>query len=120
MKRKNINVYVRDKKGYYYAVIVYKNALGKRKEKWFPTKLPTRGNKKKAEAIADQILEEFEIPAEDLCLKEKSTKLGKNCIANATLDDLTQSQVANLLFSDYIIKYLPLTRKRRRKITELR
>ena len=118
MKRKDINVYIRDKKGYYYAVIVYKNAQGKRKEKWFPTKLPIRGNKKKAEAIADQILEEFEIPAEDLCLKEKSTKLGKNCIANATLDDLTQSQVANLLFSDYIIKYLPLTRKRRRKIED--
>ena len=119
MKRKDINVYIRDKKGYYYAVIVYKNAQGKRKEKWFPTKLPIRGNKKKAEAIADQILEEFEIPAEDLCSKEKSTKLAKNCIANASLEDLTQTQVANLLFSDYIIKYLPLTRKGEERLRTL-
>ena len=118
MKRKNINAYVREKKGYFYAVIVYKNALGKRKEKWFPTKLQVRGNKKKAEEIADKILEEFEIPAEDLSLSEKGKKLNKNSIAAATLDDLTQSQVSNLLFSDYIRKYLPLTRKRRKKIED--
>lgn len=118
MKRKDIKVYVREKKGFYYAVVVYKNALDKRKEKWFPTKLPIRGNKKKAEAMADQILAEFEIPAEDLYLTEESTKVSKNCVADAALEELTESQIANLLFSDYIKKYLPMTRKRRRKIED--
>lgn len=98
--------------------VVQKNALDKRKEKWFPTKLPIRGNKKKAEAMADQILAEFEIPAEDLYLTEESTKVSKNCIADAELEDLAQTQIANLLFSDYIKKYLPMTRKRRRKIED--
>lgn len=118
MKRKDIKVYLREKKGFYYAVIVYKNALDKRKEKWFSTKLSIRGNKKRAEAIADQILAEFEIPEEDLYLTVEPKKASKNCISDASLDELTQTQIANLLFADYIIKYLPLTRKRRRKIED--
>ena len=118
MKIKDIKVYLREKKGFYYAVIVYKNALDKRKEKWFSTKLSIRGNKKRAEAIADQILAEFEIPEEDLYLTVEPKKASKNCISDASLDELTQTQIANLLFADYIIKYLPLTRKRRRKIED--
>ena len=44
MKRKNIKVYVREKKDFYYVVVVYKNALDKRKEKWVPTKFPILRN----------------------------------------------------------------------------
>ena len=73
MKRKDINVYIRDKKGYYYAVIVYKNALGKRKEKWFPTKLQVRGNKKKAEAMIPVFIERFAYLEEN---KEENKKDG--------------------------------------------
>ena len=82
MKRKDIKVYVREKKGFYYAVVVYKNALDKRKEKWFPTKLPIRGNKKKAEAMADQILAGFEIPAEDMPYPPEYSNSGRSSAAH--------------------------------------
>ena len=48
-----VKPYVREKKGHYYVVLVYKNAAGKRRDKSFPTKLPVKGNKKKAEAMAN-------------------------------------------------------------------
>ena len=36
----DVKNYVREKSGLYYAVMVYKNVKGERKEKWFPTQLP--------------------------------------------------------------------------------
>ena len=42
---------LREKSGYYYAVLNYTDALGKRKAKWIKTGLVVKGNKKKAEAI---------------------------------------------------------------------
>lgn len=38
-----------EKNGYFYAVLSYTDALGKRKTKWIATGLPVKGNKKKAE-----------------------------------------------------------------------
>lgn len=43
--------HLQEKKGYFYMVLSYPDATGKRKTKWFPTKLPVKGNKKKAEAM---------------------------------------------------------------------
>jgi len=43
--------HLQEKKGYFYIVLSYPDAAGKRKSKWFPTKLPVKGNKKKAEAM---------------------------------------------------------------------
>ena len=37
----DVKVYLREKKGYYYAVLIYKNVAGVRREKWIPTKLIT-------------------------------------------------------------------------------
>lgn len=66
----DVKNYVREKSGLYYAVMVYRNVKVERKEKWFPTQLPVKGNKTKAEAISRKILREFKIPREDLCLHE--------------------------------------------------
>ena len=44
----DVKAYIREKKGLYYVSIVYVNSAGKRKDKSFPTKLPVKGNKKKA------------------------------------------------------------------------
>lgn len=66
----DVKNYIRQKNGLYYAVMVYTNVRGERKEKWFPTKLPVKGNKTKAEAFSRKILREFEIPREDLCYHE--------------------------------------------------
>lgn len=43
--------HLREKSGYYYAVLNYTDPLGKRKTKWISTGLTIKGNKKKAEAI---------------------------------------------------------------------
>lgn len=51
--------HLQEKKGYYYMVLSYPNAMGKRKTKWFPTKLPVKGNKKKAEAMLMELRKTF-------------------------------------------------------------
>ena len=43
--------HLREKSGYYYAVLNYTDSLGKRKIKWISTGLTVKGNKKRAEAI---------------------------------------------------------------------
>ena len=43
--------HLREKNGYYYAVLNYYDAFGKRKTKWIATGLTVKGNKKKAEAF---------------------------------------------------------------------
>ena len=43
--------HLREKSGYYYAVLNYTDSLGKRKTKWISTGLTIKGNKKRAEAI---------------------------------------------------------------------
>lgn len=43
--------HLQEKKGYYYAVLSYRNTDGRRKTKWLSTGLPVKGNKKCAEAF---------------------------------------------------------------------
>lgn len=42
---------IQEKKGYFYIVIDYRDSHNKRHSKWFPTGLPVKGNKKRAEAL---------------------------------------------------------------------
>ena len=121
----DVKAYIREKKGLYYVSLVYVNSAGKRKDKSFPTKLPVKGNKKKAELMAKEILENFEIPAVDLYLQDVSgtangqvsnkkgnITLPKEFLEQVTLSDLTNEQVSGMLFADYLEKYLPIVRKR--------
>ena len=122
--------HLREKKGLYYAVIKYTAANGKRKEKWFPTKLPIRGNKKKAEEILRQVENDFKIPTIDLYLHDLSAKnicvsdnpamktIPEDILEKVSLSDLTDEQISNMLFADYLVKYLPLTRKRKKPIED--
>ena len=48
------------KRGYFYAVINYKDNYGKYKQKWFNTGLKERGNKKEAQKILDEKLSTFQ------------------------------------------------------------
>ena len=50
------------KNGYYYAVLSYRDAAGKRHQKWVSTGLPQKGNKRRAEQELIRIRSEFEIP----------------------------------------------------------
>ena len=134
----DVKVYLREKKGYFYAVLMYKNVAGARKEKWIPTKLTVRGNKMKAKGISEQFLMEFEIPDEDLYLLGDKTQKTANSytvttvmeetvaeatiptemLKKVTLEDLSKEQVANLSFADYLELYLPYTRKGKKQIED--
>ena len=50
------------KNGYYYAVLSYQDAAGKRHQKWVSTGLPQKGNKRRAEQKLIRIRSEFEVP----------------------------------------------------------
>lgn len=134
---KNVSGHIREKKGLYYAVISYYTTDGERKQKWYPTKLPVRGNKKKAETILRQLLNEFENPSEvnidwynddskklvidnegNAEVVEVKKAISSDVIEDMELQDIPKEQVANMLFSDYLLKYVPLTRNRKKVIED--
>ncbi len=84
------------KKGYYYVVLTYTTADGKRKQPWIPTGLPEKGNKKKAEKLLSEMRKTYEPPAEDT---------GKN--------DLSE----DMLFSDFMLMWLEVVRNSIEKTT---
>lgn len=126
----DVKAYLKEVKGFYYVILVYKNAAGKRKDKSFPTKLPVRGNKTKAKNMSEQILMDFEIPDEDLFVatlvddtsaemkKTISIEISEDALDKINLTDLTKEQIENLLFADYLKLYLPYTRKRKKPIED--
>ena len=74
------------KNGYYYAVLSYQDAAGKRHQKWVSTGLPQKGNKRRAEQELIRIRSEFEIPP-----------------AAGELN-------SNMLFADYLDQWLEVVR----------
>ena len=56
--------HLQEKKGYFYIVLTYMNHEGKRKSKWISTKLPVKGNKKRAQDLLHEARKNFvpEIP----------------------------------------------------------
>ena len=73
---------------YYYAVLSYQDAAGKRHQKWVSTGLPQKGNKRRAEQELIRIRSEFEIPP-----------------AAGELN-------SNMLFADYLDQWLEVVRAR--------
>lgn len=66
--------HLQEKKGYYYAVLSYKDADKRRRTKWIASGLPVKGNKKKAEGFLQEQRRSFEIPLADSLLP----KMGRN------------------------------------------
>lgn len=52
--------HLREKKGYFYAVLNYTDAHGNRKTKWIATGLAVKGNKKRAEAFLQEQRRSFQ------------------------------------------------------------
>ncbi len=77
--------HLREKKGYYYAVLNYNDSSGKRKTKWLSTGLVVKGNKKKAEAFLAEVRRTF-VPEDSV-----------------TMDD-------DILFADYMEKWLEIVK----------
>ena len=74
------------KRGYFYAVINYKDNYGKYKQKWFNTGLKERGNKKEAQKILETELEKFTLHP----IEENPQPAQKN----------------DIIFIDYIYDYI--------------
>ena len=57
-----VSGHLQEKNGYYYAVLTYRDDIGKRHQPWIPTNLPVRGNKRAAEEKLVEIRRNFVIP----------------------------------------------------------
>ena len=55
--------HLQEKNGLFYIVLTYPDAAGKRKTKWISTKLPVKGNKKRAEKLLMEVRSTF-VPEE--------------------------------------------------------
>lgn len=75
------------KNGYYYAVLSYRDAAGKRHQKWVSTGFPKKGNKRRAEQELIRIRSEFEVPR------------------------VAGELSSNMLFADYLINGLRLSER---------
>jgi integrase len=66
--------HLQEKKGYFYMVLTYKDHEGKRKSKWISTKLPVKGNKKRAQEMLRETRKTFEpdipVSMEDMLFDE--------------------------------------------------
>ena len=84
------------KNGYYYAVLTYTTADGKRKQPWIPLNIPARGGKKKAQEALNQVRKKFNPPAENT---------------------ENQGLIPNMLFADYMEAWLEIIRSTVAKTT---
>ena len=80
--------HLQEKNDFYYIVLSYKDAAGKRKTKWEATGLSVKRNKKKAEALLLERRRNFMVPTAP---------------AEIRLDD-------DILFSDFMLKWLEVTK----------
>ena len=121
-KNKEANMvsgHLSEKKGHYYAVLNYKDALGKRKTKWIATGLPVKGNKKKAEAFLNEQRRNFvslEIKSDDLLFADFMVQwLGVVKSSIATITYSSYSMMVNKIIAPYFrkrgIKLVDLTPK---------
>ena len=112
--------HLQEKNGYFYAVLSYKDAQGKRKTKWIPTGYLIRGNKKKAEAFLMEQRQTFQLPAEDTEAVEKGELFADYLerwlkIAKSTIAITTYSSYDGMMKSTIV----PWFRKTGVTITEL-
>lgn len=112
--------HLQKKNGYFYAVLSYKDAQGKRKTKWIPTGYLIRGNKKKAEAFLMEQRQTFQLPAEDTEAVEKGELFADYLerwlkIAKSTIAITTYSSYDGMMKSTIV----PWFRKTGVTITEL-
>lgn len=77
--------HLQEKNGLYYIVLSYLDEAGKRRNKWIATKLPIKGNKKRAEEMLLKARREFNIPKR-------------------------QDQLAEVLFADYLEEWVEIAK----------
>lgn len=80
--------HLQEKNGLYYIVLSYKDENGKRHTPWFPTKLPVKGNKKRAEALLLEMRQNY-LPPTMTAKKEAEAE-----------------NQADLMFTDFLQQWL--------------
>lgn len=98
--------HLQEKKGLFYIVLNYKDG-GKRKSKWIPTKLPVKGNKKKAETMLLEARKNFVPPSEANIENEEGVVDEKN----EQTDEPTESEETeedDILFADFMVEWLEM------------
>ncbi len=106
--------HLREKCGLYYAVLNYSDSFGKRKTKWFPTGLPIKGNKKRAEAMLLDLRHNF--------VPESSEPVTEEILFADYMEkwlEIIKSSVAVPTFASYsaIVKKIIVPYFRKKKIT---
>lgn len=87
--------HLQEKKGLFYMVLSYKDCTGKRRTKWFPTGLPVKGNKKRAEAML---------------MEKRHSYVPEDSIENSVIE-------SQMLFADYLDQWLKIVRSTIKLIT---
>ena len=104
--------HLQEKYGLYYIVLSYKDESGKRHTPWFPTKLPVKGNKKRAEAMLLDMRQNY-IPPSTVVKTEPPIEAQNDltfsdflqqwlCVAKSTVMLTTYASYAGLLKSSIL------------------
>lgn len=104
--------HLQEKNGLYYIVLSYKDESGKRHTPWFPTKLPVKGNKKRAEAMLLDMRQNYIPPstiAKSIPVAEAQNDLSFSdflqqwlCVAKSTVMLTTYASYAGLMKSSIL------------------
>lgn len=104
--------HLQEKYGYYYIVLSYRDENGKRHTPWFPTKLPVKGNKKRAEAMLLEMRQTYVRPSstvENEPVVETQADLAFSdflqqwlCVAKSTVMLTTYASYAGLIKSSIL------------------
>lgn len=104
--------HLQEKYGFYYIVLSYKDENGKRHTPWFPTKLPVKGNKKRAEAMLLEMRQTYVPPSstvENEPVVEAQADLAFSdflqqwlCVAKSTVMLTTYASYAGLMKSSIL------------------
>lgn len=87
--------HLQEKKSLFYMVLSYKDCTGKRRTKWFPTGLPVKGNKKRAEAML---------------MEKRHSYVPEDSIENSVIE-------SQMLFADYLDQWLKIVKSTIKLIT---
>ena len=99
---------LREKVGLFYIVISYYDEQHKRRQIWIPTKLKTKGNKRKAQSMLDEYKYYYDVEKRQLVYESavRKANMGRTEILQESKTLAEEPQLSNgVLFGDYIYQW---------------
>ena len=99
---------LREKVGLFYIVISYYDEQHKRRQIWIPTKLKTKGNKRKAQSMLDEYKYYYDVEKRQLVYESavRKANMGRTEILQEPKTLAEEPQLSNgVLFGDYIYQW---------------